>query len=144
MATIPKPEDVTAYLAQYQLESVIEEAVNDAVLKQVKVGARLLSPTPTVERLPLLRALVAAQNPFQHIADLLLKHADSKGMGNASSDPPASCHCYRHPPTLSFPPQMPPAHTTALTVPTVPGPHFFGLANLRSLALQAVGTSGSQ
>uniref|UniRef100_A0A7S4JHQ4 EF-hand domain-containing protein n=1 Tax=Prymnesium polylepis TaxID=72548 RepID=A0A7S4JHQ4_9EUKA len=51
MAAIPKPEDVTAYLAQYQLESVIEEAVNDAVLKQVK-------------------------NPFQHIAELLMKHAE--------------------------------------------------------------------
>ena len=38
MAHIPKPDDVKAYLAQYQIESVIEEAVNDAVLKQVKVS----------------------------------------------------------------------------------------------------------
>jgi len=52
MANVPKPEEVTAYLAQYQLESVIEEAVNDAVLKQVK-------------------------NPFQHIAEILLKHGES-------------------------------------------------------------------
>jgi len=50
MVSIPKPEDVTAYLAQYQIESVIEEAVNDAVLKQVK-------------------------NPYLHIADLLVKHS---------------------------------------------------------------------
>lgn len=56
MARIPKPEDVTAYLAQHQIESVIEEAVNDAVLKQVK-------------------------NPFEHIADLLLKHAAHQGSG---------------------------------------------------------------
>lgn len=52
MASIPKPEDVTAYLAQYQLESVIEEAVNDAVLKQVK-------------------------DPFKHIAELLMKQSES-------------------------------------------------------------------
>jgi len=51
---------VTAYLAQYQLESVIEEAVNDAVLKQVK-------------------------NPFQHIAQLLMDHAE--GSGAPSSKP---------------------------------------------------------
>ena len=36
-SNIPKPEDVMEYLSQYKLESVIEEAVNDAVLKQVKV-----------------------------------------------------------------------------------------------------------
>ena len=47
MAQIPKPEDVTAYLAQHQLESVIEEAVNDAVLKQVKVRAH---PWPSLSR----------------------------------------------------------------------------------------------
>jgi len=58
MAQIPKPEDVTAYLAQYQIESVIEEAVNDAVLKQVK-------------------------NPFEHIAELLLKHAGAQGGSGA-------------------------------------------------------------
>jgi len=58
MAQIPKPEDVTAYLAQYQIESVIEEAVNDAVLKQVK-------------------------NPFEHIAELLLKHASGQGGSSA-------------------------------------------------------------
>jgi len=55
-SAVPKPEEVTAYLAAHQIESVIEEAVNDAVLKQVK-------------------------NPFQHIAELLLKHADAKGEG---------------------------------------------------------------
>ena len=38
-SNIPKPEDVMEYLSQYKLESVIEEAVNDAVLKQVKVRA---------------------------------------------------------------------------------------------------------
>jgi len=59
MAQIPKPEDVTAYLAQHQLESVIEEAVNDAVLKQVK-------------------------NPFEHIAELLLKHANAQGGGGTA------------------------------------------------------------
>jgi hypothetical protein len=34
---VPTSEDVTAYLAAHKLEPVIEDAVNDAVLKQVKV-----------------------------------------------------------------------------------------------------------
>ena len=33
----PAPVQVTVYLAAHSLESTIEEAVNDAVLKQVKV-----------------------------------------------------------------------------------------------------------
>ena len=37
-AAVPTPEQVTAYLAAHSLESTIEEAVNDAVLKQVKVS----------------------------------------------------------------------------------------------------------
>lgn len=41
MAAIPAPEEVSAYLALHQIESVIEEAVNDAVLKQVKVRSHL-------------------------------------------------------------------------------------------------------
>ena len=35
---VPTPEQVTVYLAAHALESTIEEAVNDAVLKQVKVS----------------------------------------------------------------------------------------------------------
>lgn len=54
MAHIPAPDEVSAYLEQHKIETVIEEAVNDAVLKQVK-------------------------NPFQHIASLLLKHDETKG-----------------------------------------------------------------
>lgn len=34
---VPTSEEVTAYLAAHKLEPVIEDAVNDAVLKQVKV-----------------------------------------------------------------------------------------------------------
>ena len=36
---MPSSEEVTAYLAAHKLEPVIEDAVNDAVLKQVKVMA---------------------------------------------------------------------------------------------------------
>ena len=43
MTAIPSTETVQAYLAAYQIESVVEEAVNDAVLKQVKVR---LGPPP--------------------------------------------------------------------------------------------------
>jgi hypothetical protein len=46
---VPSSEEVTSYLAAHSLEAVIEEAVNDAVLKQVR-------------------------NPFEHIGELLLKH----------------------------------------------------------------------
>lgn len=35
---VPSSEEVTAYLAAHKLEPVIEDAVNDAVLKQVKVS----------------------------------------------------------------------------------------------------------
>jgi predicted RNA polymerase sigma factor len=37
MPGVPSSEEVTAYLAAHKLEPVIEDAVNDAVLKQVKV-----------------------------------------------------------------------------------------------------------
>ena len=50
MTAIPSTEQVQAYLAAYQIESVVEEAVNDAVLKQVK-------------------------DPYEHIASLLMKHS---------------------------------------------------------------------
>ena len=39
-AAVPTPEQVTAYLAAHSLEATIEDAVNDAVLKQVKVSCR--------------------------------------------------------------------------------------------------------
>jgi len=45
---------VTAYLAAHKLEPVIEDAVNDAVLKQVK-------------------------HPFRHIAEVLLKKSEELG-----------------------------------------------------------------
>ena len=47
MTAIPSTETVQAYLVAYQIESVVEGAVNDAVLKQVKVrvSPRLLSAT---------------------------------------------------------------------------------------------------
>lgn len=48
--TVPSTDQVQAYLAAYQIESVVEEAVNDAVLKQVK-------------------------DPYEHIAQLLMKHS---------------------------------------------------------------------
>jgi hypothetical protein len=57
MASVPSSEDVTTYLNAHSLEQVIEEAVNDAVLKQVK-------------------------NPFEHIAELLMKH-HQKSSGTA-------------------------------------------------------------
>jgi len=48
--SVPSTDQVQAYLAAYQIESVVEEAVNDAVLKQVK-------------------------DPYEHIAQLLMKHS---------------------------------------------------------------------
>ena len=48
---VPSPEEVTVYLAAHSLESTIEEAVNDAVLKQVKV-----SRLPSSASLPASRA----------------------------------------------------------------------------------------
>lgn len=51
---VPDANAVTAYLAAHSLEGTIEEAVNDAVLKQVK-------------------------NPFRHIAELLLKKSEEVG-----------------------------------------------------------------
>ena len=59
--SVPSPEDVTAYLAAHSLETVIEDAVNDAVLKQVK-------------------------NPYKHIADILLKKG---GDGDGASSSPS-------------------------------------------------------
>ena len=41
---MPSTDQVQAYLAAYQIESVVEEAVNDAVLKQVKVPRRDHAP----------------------------------------------------------------------------------------------------
>ena len=46
----PSAQQVQAYLAAYQIESVVEEAINDAVLKQVK-------------------------DPFGHISQLLMNHS---------------------------------------------------------------------
>ena len=40
MAKAPTADEVDAYLAAFQLESVVDEAVNDAVLKQAKVRHR--------------------------------------------------------------------------------------------------------
>lgn len=37
MGSIPKPDAVNAYLQEHKLESVIEDAVNDAVSKMVQV-----------------------------------------------------------------------------------------------------------
>lgn len=51
---VPTSEEVTAYLAAHKLEAVIEDAVNDAVLKQVK-------------------------HPFRHIAEILLKKSEDLG-----------------------------------------------------------------
>lgn len=52
--SVPTPEQVNLYLAAHSLESTIEEAVNDAVLKQVK-------------------------NPCRHIAEILLKKSEELG-----------------------------------------------------------------
>jgi len=52
--SVPTSEQVTAYLAAHKLEPVIEDAVNDAVLKQVK-------------------------HPFRHIAEVLLKKSEELG-----------------------------------------------------------------
>ena len=58
-AALPSSEEVTNYLAAHKLESVIEDAVNDAVLKQVK-------------------------NPFRHIAEILLKKSEEVGEAKPS------------------------------------------------------------
>lgn len=52
--SVPSSEEVTAYLAAHKLEPIIEDAVNDAVLKQVK-------------------------HPFRHIAEILLKKSEELG-----------------------------------------------------------------
>ena len=47
---VPTPDQVNTYLAAHSLESIIEEAVNDAVLKQVKVcAARICTATTTAK-----------------------------------------------------------------------------------------------
>jgi len=48
---VPNAEEVTSYLKKHQIEAVIEDAVNDAVLNQVS-------------------------EPFKHIADLLTQHSE--------------------------------------------------------------------
>ena len=57
MTAIPSTETVQAYLVAYQIESVVEGAVNDAVLKQVKVrvSPRLLSATAALAQPVCLR-----------------------------------------------------------------------------------------
>lgn len=57
-AAVPSPEEVTTYLAAHSLESAIETAVNDAVLKQVK-------------------------NPLRHVAEILLKKSEAAGEESA-------------------------------------------------------------
>ena len=59
---VPTPEEVTVYLAAHSLEATIEEAVNDAVLKQV-------------------------DSPYRHIAELLLKKSEEMAEpANRSND----------------------------------------------------------
>jgi hypothetical protein len=57
---VPSPQEVTTYLAAHSLEAAIEEAVNDAVLKQVK-------------------------NPCLHIAQILMKKSQEKGEEGATA-----------------------------------------------------------
>ena len=59
--SIPSTEQVQAYLAAYQIESVVEEAVNDAVLTQAK-------------------------DPYAHIAQLLMQHSIKSGAAAAGSE----------------------------------------------------------
>ena len=47
-SSVPSSEEVTNYLAAHKLEPVIEDAVNDAVLKQVKVSCGSASPLARV------------------------------------------------------------------------------------------------
>jgi len=54
MPQVPTPDEVNVYLAAHQLESIVEEAVNDAVLKQVK-------------------------DPCRHIAEILMKRSEAVG-----------------------------------------------------------------
>jgi len=63
VVNVPTPEQVSEYLAAHKLESAIEEAVNDAVLKQVK-------------------------SPCRHVAELLLKKSEELGELGASSPSP--------------------------------------------------------
>ena len=61
---VPSSEEVTAYLAAHKLEPVIEDAVNDAVLKQVKVRAPRRSaarPWPHLARPPLIPPAAGAR-----------------------------------------------------------------------------------
>ena len=85
-ASVPTSEEVTAYLAAHKLEPVIEDAVNDAVLKQVKVRqadchaawrTNMHASTPSVGHD--LSLAMLPQNPFRHIAEVLLKKSEEVG-----------------------------------------------------------------
>ena len=72
-ASVPTSEEVTAYLAAHKLEPVIEDAVNDAVLKQVKVRTAALCgfhkdfrAGNSVKRHHLVRRRAAAESVASH------------------------------------------------------------------------------
>ena len=82
--SIPDADEVDAYLCRHNLEAVVDEAVNDAVLKQVAVsGARQSQMTTIVRGAVPARvrvsmcvcACVYAQDPYAHIAMMLMKHS---------------------------------------------------------------------
>ena len=54
--SVPSQTDVQAYLAAHQLEAIVEEAVNDAVLKMAK-------------------------DPYRHIGEILMRHSLKHGSG---------------------------------------------------------------
>ena len=54
---VPTPEQVTVYLTAHKLETAIEEAVNDAVLKQVRVCDAMPQTPVGARALPQMRHL---------------------------------------------------------------------------------------
>ena len=93
-SAVPSSEEVTSYLATHKLEPAIEDAVNDAVLKQVKVrccterahGGIMACAKVIIHRkshsglhLTHAHARVYSQAPFRHIAEILLKKSEEVG-----------------------------------------------------------------
>eukprot|EP00964_Phaeocystis_antarctica_P142956 scaffold108372_cov63-Phaeocystis_antarctica.AAC.3 len=86
MATMPNADEVDAYLCYHALEAVVDEAVNDAVLKQVAVRrTRISNVTASITR---------GTDPYAHIAMMLMKHTvksqpDGNGAPYAIANQPA-------------------------------------------------------
>ena len=81
-AAVPSTEQVQSYLAQHSLEAVIEDAVNEAVLRLAKAPREPNAPPPPSPRPGWHQASGPAQDPFEFIGNKLLqKSAQLAGEG---------------------------------------------------------------